>query len=192
VTSVINLLNYKNRVEQPVLILAGLHQSDQPGFDWDALKKVLGNCKVILTSARSVGIPVAFVRCLAPLLSVSESRAYPTWLKGFEPTRNDMIFDVMQASCYSNGEFAQTMEYTNGNFAIAGLFGETTCLATVIDAHHRRHNFTYLSDASACRNNGTIPAALFHNAVSQVMSFYGEVMESQRWNLSLSSNRRTQ
>lgn len=189
--SVINLLHYKNGAEQPILILAGLHQPDQPGFDWDALKEVLGNCKATLTSARSSGKPVAFVRCIAPPLSVSEPRAYPAWLKGFEPTRNDMVFDMLQPSCYSNIEFARAMEYSNGNFAIAGLFAETACLATAIDAHHRRHKFTYLSDASACRNNGAIPAALFHNAVSQVVSLYGEVMECQRWNHSLSSNRRT-
>ena len=188
--SVINLLHYKNSVEQPILILAGLHQSDQPGFDWDALRQVLGNCKAILTSARSAGIPVAFVRCIAPPLSVSELRAYPAWLKGFEPTRNDMIFDVLQPSCYSNTEFARAMEYSNGNFAIAGLFAETTCLSTAIDAYHRRHNFIYLSDASACRNNGAFPAAMFHDAISHVISVYGNSMEAAQWCLSLRSSRR--
>ena len=186
--SVINLLHYKNRVEQPVLILAGLHQSDQPGIESDTLDKVLGNCKVILTSARSAGMPIAFVRCIAPPSSVSEPRTYPPWLKGFEPTRNDMIFDVTQASCYSNSEFAQTMEYTNGNFAIAGLFGETTCLSTAIDAHHRRHSITYLSDASACRNSGNIPSAVFHDAVAQIIASYGKVMKVTDWRPLLSSN----
>ena len=187
--SVINLLHYKNSVQQPILILAGLHQSDQPGFDWGGLKDVLGNCKAILTSARSAGIPVAFVRCIAPPLSVSELRTYPAWLKGFEPTRNDMIFDVLQPSCYSNSEFSQAMEYTNGNFAIAGLFGETTCLSTAIDAHHRRHSITYLSDASACRNSGSFPASLFHDAISHVISVYGNTMETAQWCRSLRFSR---
>ena len=101
-----------------------------------------------------------------------------------------MIFDVLQPSCYSNTEFARAMEYTNGNFAIAGLFAETTCLSTAIDAYHRRHDFTYLFDASACRNNETIPAAEFHDAVSQVMSAYGKIMEGAQWSLSLPSRRR--
>jgi nicotinamidase-related amidase len=192
VTSVINLLHYKNKVEQPVLILAGLHQSDQPGFEWDELKDVLGNCRVILTSARSAGIPVAFVRCIAPPLSVSEPRAYPAWLKGFVPMRNDMVFDVLQPSCYSNTEFSRAMEHNNGNFVIAGLFAETTCLSTAIDAHHRRHNFIYLSDASACRNNGAFPASLFHDAISHVISVYGNTTEAARWCLSLRSSRRMQ
>jgi nicotinamidase-related amidase len=192
VASVINLLHYRNNAEQPALILAGLHQLDQPGFDWDVLKEVLGNCKAALASARSSGIPVAFVRCITPPLSVSEPRAYPAWLKGFEPTRNDMVFDVLQPSCYSNAEFSRAMEYSNGNFVIAGLFAETTCLSTAIDAYHRRHNFTYLSDASACRNNGAFPALLFHDAISHVISVYGNTMEVAQWRLSLRSSRSLQ
>jgi hypothetical protein len=60
-----------------------------------------------------------------------------------------------------------------------------------VDAHHRRHSFTYLSDASASRNNGTIPSALFHDAISQVMSLYGAVAESPDWSFGLPENRRT-
>jgi nicotinamidase-related amidase len=188
VGAVISILNHRKQVEQPVLILVGLHESDHSAIAPDRLQNALANCEAVLNLARSARIPVAFVRCIAP----SEPRAYPAWLKGFEPTRDDMIFDVTQASCYSNTEFAQAMEYSRGNFAIAGLFGETTCLSTAIDAHHRRHSFTYLSDASICRNNGAIPAAMFHDAVSQVMSIYGEVMEGSRWSRLLSCNRISQ
>lgn len=186
--SVINLLNHKRQAEQPVLILVGLHEHahDRSPVERDMLEGALANCRTVLNLARSARLSVAFVRCVAP----SEPRTYPAWLRGFEPTRDDMIFDVTQASCYSNIEFAQAMEYSRGNFAIAGLFGETTCLSTAIDAHHRRHSFTYLSDASVCRNSGAIPAPLFHDAVSQVMSAYGEVMEGSRWSHVLSCNRR--
>ena len=100
-----------------------------------------------------------------------------------------MVFDVLQPSCYSNTEFCRTMDYTNGNFAIAGLFGETTCLSTAIDAHHRRHSFVYLSDASLCRDGGAVPAAMFHSAVSQIMSFYGRVMEGAKWSVSLAASK---
>ena len=190
--SVINLLDHKRQVEQSVLILVGLHDSDFSAFEQNSLQSVLSSCQQILAWARAARMSIAFVRGMPPTTSISEPRTYPTWLKGFEPKRNDMIFDVTRASCYSNIEFAQAMEYTGGNFAIAGLFGETICLATAIDAYHRRHDFTYLSDASACRNNGAIPAAAFHDAVSQIMSVYGRVMEGARWSRSLSSNRRIQ
>jgi nicotinamidase-related amidase len=191
VASVISLLDHKRQTEQPVLILVGLHEVDCSALEQGALGNALHICEKALTSARAARMSVAFVRCLAPNSSISEPRTYPAWLKGFEPTRNDMIFDVTRASCYSNMEFAQAMEYAGGNFTIAGLFGETACLATAIDAHNRRHSFTYLSDASACRNNGAIPAAIFHDAVSQVMSIYGRVMDGAKWSLLLPANRRT-
>jgi nicotinamidase-related amidase len=191
-TSVIDFLEFKSQAKTPTLVLAGLHQNpDGSSNDLPAYGRALSNCRAVLDRARISNIPVAYARNITPK-SVSDRLHYPPWISGFEPVRSDMIFDVLQPSCYSNTEFARAMDYSNGNFAMAGLFGETACLATAIDAHHRRHNFTYLSDASACRNNGAIPAALFHNAVSQVMSLYGETMESRRWNLSLSLNRRTQ
>jgi hypothetical protein len=190
VASVISILDHKRQVEQSVLILVGLHESDFSVLGQMSLKSVLSGCEKILSQARASRMSVAFVRCMPPTALISEPRTYPAWLKGFEPKRNDMIFDITRASCYSNIEFAQAMEYSGGNFTIAGLFAETACLATAIDAHHRCHNFTYLSDASACRNNGAIPAATFHDAVSQVMSVYGKVMEGEKWSRSLSSNRR--
>jgi nicotinamidase-related amidase len=117
---------------------------------------------------------------------------YPAWIPGFSPARNDMVFDAVQPSCYSNTEFSRAMDYSNGHFAIAGLFAETSCLSTAIDAHHRRHHFTYLSDASACRSRGRIPAELFHDAVSQVISVYGRVMDGTKWTLSLPQHRKIQ
>ena len=153
------------------------------------MEAVLENCEILLASARVAHLPVAFVRRVVPVRSLAEPQAYPSWLKGFEPQRNDMVFDVIKASCYSNIEFAQAMEYSDGHFAIAGLLGETTCLATGIDAHHRHHRFTYLSDASACRNNGSVPASIFHEAVSQVMASYGDVMESAQWRRSFMLSR---
>jgi nicotinamidase-related amidase len=185
------MLNYKNQTDQPVLVLVGLHESDPSGLEPEVTSNALGRCAEALVAARAQQMPVAFVRCMAPPSSVSEPQTYPTWLKGFEPQRNDLVFDVMQPSCYSNAEFSRTMDYSNGNFVIAGLYADSTCLATAVDAHQRRHSFTYLSDASTSRNNGTIPAGLFHDAISQVMALYGTVAESPDWSVGLPQNRRT-
>jgi hypothetical protein len=190
-TSVIDFLKFKSQATTPTLVLVGLHQNpDGSSNDLPAYSLALSNCRAVLDRAKACNIPVAYARNITPK-SVKDRLHYPPWISGFEPVRSDMIFDVLQPSCYSNTEFSRAMEYSDGNFAIAGLFGETACLATAIDAHHRRHGFTYLSDASVCRNNGAIPTPLFHGAVTKIISLYGDVMESQEWNLSLSSNRRT-
>ncbi|HKD48528.1 MAG TPA: isochorismatase family protein [Rhizomicrobium sp.] len=181
--SVLNMLNYKKQAEQPILVLVGLHESDLSGAEMQSVSNALNQCAKALATARLRQMPVAFVRCLAPPSSVSEPQVYPAWLKGFEPRRNDLVFDVLQASCYSNAEFSRAMDYSNGDFVIAGLFAETTCLPTAVDAYHRHHGFIYLSDASACRHNGAIPMEQFHDAVDQVISLYGRVAEGGEWSL---------
>lgn len=189
-TPVIDFLEFKSQTVAPTLVLVGLHQQpDGPPDDEPAYGETLANCQAALEHARANRIPVAYVRTINPK-SASERHRYPPWISGFEPGRADMVFDVLQPSCYSNREFARTMDYSSGNFVIAGLYAETTCLSTAVDAHHRRHDFTYLSNASACRSGGSVPPAIFHEAVSQVISRYGKVANGTKWGLFLALARR--
>lgn len=191
-TAVVDFLAYRSQTVAPTLVLVGLHRRAKgTPENTEAYRRILANCRGALESARARRLPVAHVRTIAPK-TASERLQYPQWIAGFEPARSDMVFDVLQPSCYSNSEFARTMDYSNGNFAIAGLFGEGACLSTAIDAHYRHHDFTYISDASGCSSNGSSPAPQLHDAVVQVMSVYGKVMNGAAWSLSLSSNRRVQ
>ena len=179
--SVIDFLEFKSYETMPTLVLVGLHQHPEGvGESHDAYNRMLSNCRAVLERAKACDIPIAHARRIHPK-GVSDRLRYPPWIAGFEPTRCDMVFDLLQPSCYSNVEFSRAMDHCNGNFAIAGMFGETTCLSTAIDAHHRRHKFTYLADATLCRANGNIPAPIFHDAVAQVMAVYGTVTDGTRW-----------
>ncbi|MGH6828818.1 MAG: cysteine hydrolase family protein [Rhizomicrobium sp.] len=185
-TAVVDFLEFKSQTVTPTLVLVGLHrQPDASPGDLPAYAGVLANCRNTLEHARAHHFPVAHVRTIAPK-SASDRQRYPAWIPGFEPARSDMVFDVLQPSCYSNSEFARVMDYSRGNFVIAGLYAETNCLSTAVDAHHRRHGFTYISDASACRRSGALPAAVFHDAISQAISCYGKVARSGKWGFSLS------
>ena len=75
---------------------------------------------------------------------------HSAWISGFEPKRSDMVFERQQPSCYTNQLFEDVVSQT-GSFAIAGLVAEESCLATAIDAAHRGHHVTFLSDASVSR-----------------------------------------
>lgn len=179
--SVIDFFEFKSYETMPTLVLVGLHQHpDGTDATRDAYNRMLSNCRALLDRAKACEIPIAHARRISPK-SASDRLRYPPWIAGFEPMRCDMVFDLLQPSCYSNMEFSRAMDHSNGNFAIAGMFGETTCLSTAIDAHHRRHRFTYLADAAICRSSGKIPAPVFHDAVAQVMAVYGTVTDSSRW-----------
>lgn len=187
-TPVIDFLEYKSHNGAPTLVLVGLHQQPEgnPG-EVPGYADVLANCRAALQRAREHRFPVAHVRNISAK-SASDRLRYPLWVTGFEPARADMVFDALQPSCYSNSEFSRTMDYSKGNFVIAGLYAETACLSTAVDAHHRRHGFTFISDASACRDSGAMPSAAFHDAVSHVISLYGKVTRSSKWSFSISRN----
>jgi len=64
---------------------------------------------------------------------------------------------------------------------LAGFAGESACLSTLIDGFHRKHNVTYLCDASASHALDDMPADEIHRAVSKISGVYGEVYETTDW-----------
>src|SRR5260370_29951614 len=101
--------------------------------------------------ARNLGIPIALTRQTDSSESIGRL-AQSAWISGFEPKRSDMVFERPEPSCYANQLFANVVSQIGG-FAIAGLVAEQTCLATAIDASHRGHHVTFLSEASVSRGH---------------------------------------
>jgi nicotinamidase-related amidase len=141
----------------------------------------LDKCQMALYHARSMGFPVAYFRQMTRSSFFNPVTIFSGWIKGFEPRGADMIFDRAKPSCYSNKSFAEYMESCGGNFVIAGFAGETACLSTAIDAYHRGHRFTYLSDASASHGLGKFSAPTVHEAVAEIIGVYGEVLDTNAW-----------
>jgi nicotinamidase-related amidase len=70
---------------------------------------------------------------------------------------------------------------SRGGIVLAGFAGESACLSTLIDAFHRNHRVTYLSDASASHAPEDMSADEVHRAVSKISGLYGEVYETEEW-----------
>ena len=64
---------------------------------------------------------------------------------------------------------------------LAGLFGETSCLATLIDGHSRSHAFTFLADASVSLGYGSVAAGEMHHSVGTLASVYSDVALTHVW-----------
>jgi hypothetical protein len=181
-SSVINLSEFREWRGTPTLVLVDLHHSlnETPVDDVD-LTRALANCRVALAHARVRGFPVAFFRQIETPKFLGASVRVPSWLPGFEPRRADMVFDRSVPSCYGSPEFVEMSSYTGGSCVIAGLFGESSCLSTMVDAFHRGHAVTYLADASASRTHDGIPSETMHNAITSIASLYGKVASTQKW-----------
>ena len=142
---------------------------------------VLANCRAVLRHARTMGFPIAHVRQNGHSSFFNPTTNFFEWIKGFEPTSGDMVFDRDKPSCYSNRLFSDLMESCGGHFVLAGFAGETACLSTAVDAYHRNHHFTYLSDASASHRLGPLPAEDVQTAVTEIVGVYGDISNTQTW-----------
>src|SRR6476620_3244020 len=96
-----------------------------------------------------------------------------------------MVLERQQPSCYSNQLFEDVVSQA-GNFAIAGLIAEETCLATAIDASRRGHRVTFLSDASASRGRNAADADAVHLITTKAIGLFADIAPTRTWLLETS------
>ncbi|HEX2538163.1 MAG TPA: cysteine hydrolase [Pseudolabrys sp.] len=146
------------------------------------IEEALANCRKLLDHARANGLPVAFVRWLdrsGPFFN--QSTPFAGWIEGFEPQRNEMIFERKRPSCFSSEGFAQFMEHGGKDVVLAGFAGESACLSTMVDAFHRGHHLTFVKDASASHRLVEMTAEQVHSAVARIVNLYGDVVKTDTW-----------
>jgi isochorismate hydrolase len=182
--TVVNVINFRQRGrELPTLVLIDMHQdASHPQMpSGPLLSDAIANCRAVLRHARACGIPVAFTRQVVPPLTMVTSPAYPKWIEGFEPNRWDMVFDRQQPSCYASAEFSEVADELGGNYVMAGRFGELSCLATAVEAFHRDHRPTVVTDALMYLPQNALPAAVMQQAVTSILSHYAGTVATQTW-----------
>jgi nicotinamidase-related amidase len=145
------------------------------------IDRALDNCRKVLEHSRQVGLPVAFLRTVNGSAFFNRATPFVRWIEGFEPYRNEMVFERSSPSCYSSEPFAALVNQSRGGIVLAGFAGESACLSTLIDAFHRNHKATYLCDASASHALDDLSAADVHLAVSRISGLYGDVHETADW-----------
>ena len=182
--SVVSLRVFANSASVPTVVFADLQQEYLAAPRMLAIPDIhpaLANCQRILSHCRSIGLPVAFTRFLGDQAFFNRASPFGRWIEGFEPQRNEMIFERSNPSCYSSELFATLMSQSPGGFVIAGFAGESACLSTLVDAYHRRHKVIFLHDASASHALDDISAVDVHRTVSKICGVYGEVYETSEW-----------
>jgi isochorismate hydrolase len=184
-STVVDFKKFRDRGRSvPTLVLVDLHHElfDLVEVEGEtALPRAIERCAEVLRHARSCGFPVAFTRRVAAPASLAAAPTYPRWIAGFEPQRSDMVFDHCRPSCYASSEFAEMTEQLGGNFVLAGRLGELSCLSTAVDAFHRDHRPTVLTDALVCRGGKDFPAVAMERALAHILSLYVEAETADSW-----------
>lgn len=151
-TSVVSLRTFANSSSVPIVVFVDMQQEylAQPRLlAISGIDRALDNCRRALDHSRRIGLPVAFIRMLNESAFFNRATPFVRWIEGFEPYRNEMVFERGSPSCYSSDPFAALVNQSRGGIVLAGFAGESACLSTLIDAFHRNHKVTYLCDASA-------------------------------------------
>jgi len=183
-SSVIDIRRYVDPSDIPTLVLVDLQQeyvaSERPLAVPNAAQ-ALEHCRAALAHARAMGFPVAFVRRSGSGAIFNAATRFARWIPGFEPWGADMVFERNRPSCYASAEFGEVMGYGNGHFVLAGFAGESSCLATAVDAFHRGHRFVFLDNASASHGLDEVTPRDAHTVVSKIIHLYGDVTDTAAW-----------
>jgi len=181
-SSVIDLRTYVSASHSRLLVMVDLQEKNYSELVCDrasGLARSLENCMSAIRHARNLGLPIAFTR-QADGPGLIERSAQSAWIAGFEPKRSDMVFERPQPSCYANQLFANVVSQI-GSFTIAGLVAEQTCLATAIDASHRGHHVTFLSDASVSRGRHDADARAVHVVTTKAIELFADTVTTRDW-----------
>ena len=180
--SVIDLRTYVGASNSRLLVMIDLQQKNYDELAKDRasdLRRSLENCLSAIQHARNLGLPIAFTR-QGDNPGLIERSAQSAWISGLEPKRSDMVFERPQPSCYTNQMFEDVVSRI-GNFAIAGLVAEETCLATAIDASHRGHHITFLSDASVSRARHNTDSQAVHTLTTKAIELFADTVTTRDW-----------
>jgi nicotinamidase-related amidase len=184
VTSVVSLRTFVNSSDIPTVVFVDLQQeyiATPRLLAIPGIEVALANCRRVLDHARKMGLPIAFTRLLDDSAFFNRATPFVQWIEGFEPQRNEMIFERSSPSCFSSELFASLMNQNRGGIVLAGFAGESACLSTLVDAYHRGHSIAYLADASASHALDDMTADEVHRAVSKVSGVYGDIYETSEW-----------
>lgn len=182
--NIIDLRAFTNSANVPTLVLVDLQEEYVASARALALPeagRALANCGAALRHARGRGFPIAYTRWVGSTPYFNPATRFCRWIEGFEPYGSDMIFERTLPSCYASPRFAEVMSNNGGNFVLAGFAGEVACLATAIDAFHRKHRVTFLADASASHAIADSPADEVHGFVERVMGLWSNVTTADGW-----------
>ena len=152
--SVVSLRTSANSSSVPIVVFVDMQQEYLAKPRLLAISRIdcaLDKCRKVLDHSRRIGLPVAFIRMIDESAFFNRATPFVRWIEGFEPYRNEMIFERSSPSCYSSEAFTALVNQSRGGVVLAGFAGEQACLSTLIDAFHRNHKVTYLCARSDYR-----------------------------------------
>ena len=141
----------------------------------------LENCRRLLAFARAERMSIAHFRQLWRGTLLNPATPFACWIDEFRPRPSEMVFERNLPSCYAADGFGSILDNIDSpHLILAGLTGHGACLATVLDGFHRKHQITYVHDASSTPRLGKLSAAQAHSYLAEIINCYAEVVSTEQ------------
>jgi len=166
VPSAASLGTSANSSSVPIVVFMDMQQEYLAKLRLLAISRIdraLDKCRKVLDHSRKMGLPVAFTRVINELAFFNPATPSVRWIKGFEPCRDELIFEPSNPSCYSGEPFTALVNRSHGGFVLAGFSGNVS-LQRIGQSRTRR------------TAGGRCPPRRFEN-----IGIYAEVFETDDW-----------
>jgi nicotinamidase-related amidase len=133
----------------------------------------------LLTLWRGKLWPVMHLKRIAQAAWFNPASNLTDWIAALKPKPGEMTFEHPLPSAYSSTRFAEYMANMKAiRCVMLGFSLDETILSTVVDGFHRSHSYHVVSDAVACRRMADGDAAVYKEAVVNVIANYARVQGS--------------
>jgi len=141
----------------------------------------LENCRRLLAFARAERMSIAHFRQLWRGTLLNRATPFAGWIEEFRPRPSEMVFERNLPSCYAAEGFVSILDNIDApQLILAGLTGHGACLATALDGFHRKHQITFVHDASSTPRLGRLSATEAHSYLAEIVNCYAEVVSTEQ------------
>lgn len=167
----------------PVLVLVDVQKEyvakGRPFF-LETIGPSLENLRKLLAHARKEGWSIIHVRHEQNGDCFVYDSPFAEPIEGFEPQDGEFSLVKSNFSCFSSPEFQSLMDkWRHEEIIVAGYGASMCCLSTMIDAHHRGHDFTFVHDATCARRTARFDEQDIKERVTDLMIAFGKVANTR-------------
>ncbi len=149
-------------------------------FCLETLGPSLENLRKLQAHARKEGWRVVHIKHQQNSEYFGYGSPYAEFIEGFEPLEGELVMEKSDFSCFSSPEFqALTDRLRNREMIIAGYSAANCCLSTMVSAHHRGFEFTFVTDATCAKSTKRFGEQDMKEHIVDIISAYGNLATTE-------------
>lgn len=149
-------------------------------FYLETIGPSLENLQKLLAHARAHDWKIAHMRHEQNSMCFTYGSPYAEFIDGFGPQEGEESMVKSNFSCFSSREFQALVDkYRHEEIIIAGYGTSMCCLSTMIDAHHRGYDFTFVADATCAKRSARFDEQDMKEHIVDILAAFGHLTTTE-------------